>query len=53
MSTAMPQVIEKMHRKVDRAALRAELLKLAGFAVLFAAVMLVTAWASGVPITGG
>ncbi len=38
---------------VDRAALRAELLKLLGLAVLFAVVMLVTAWASGgLPIAG-
>jgi hypothetical protein len=37
----------------DRAGLRAELLKLLGLAVLFAVVMLVTAWASGgLPIAG-
>ena len=39
--------------KPDRAGLRAELLKLLGLAVLFAAVMIVTAWASGgLPIAG-
>lgn len=39
--------------KVDRAAVRTELLKLLGLAVLFAAVMLVTAWVSGgLPIAG-
>jgi hypothetical protein len=40
-------------RKIDRAALRGELLKLLGLALLFAAVMVVTAWASGgLPVAG-
>jgi hypothetical protein len=40
-------------RKPDRATLRAELLKLFGLAVLFAAVMIVTAWMSGgLPFAG-
>lgn len=40
-------------RKPDRVTLRAELWKLLGLALLFAAVMIVTAWASGgLPIPG-
>ncbi len=40
-------------QKPDRAAVRGELLKLAGLAVLFAAVMILTAWASaGLAIAG-
>jgi hypothetical protein len=44
---------QKLTRKIDRIALRAEVLKLLGFAVLFAVVMLLTAWASGMlPMAG-
>jgi len=44
---------QRLTRKVDWLALRAEVLKLLGFAVLFALVMLVTAWASGrLPMAG-
>src|SRR5882724_7070671 len=44
---------QNLTRKIDRIALRAEVLKLLGFAVLFAVVMLLTAWASGMlPLAG-
>lgn len=54
MSAALRKIAPGLGpRKVDRAALRAELLKLLGLAALFAVVMLVTAWASGgLPIAG-
>ena len=49
----MHDALEKLGRKLDRPVPTAELFKLLGFAVIFALVMVLTAWASGgLPIAG-
>jgi hypothetical protein len=48
----MHDALEKLGRKLDRPVPLGELLKLLGFAVVFASVMVLTAWASGLPIAG-
>jgi hypothetical protein len=45
--------MDRFVRKIDRAGLRTEVIGLLGFAALFALVMVLTAWASGVlPMAG-
>jgi len=44
--------MERVVRKVDKRALRADVVKQAGFAFVFAAVMVLTAWASWLPMAG-
>ncbi len=46
-SRKAPPLMAPQRAKPDRGVIRNELLKLAGFAALFAVVMVVTAWGSG------